>query len=36
MKRIEHDHGCGAAPMALRVLESRIDEVLGSERWTGR
>lgn len=36
MKRIEHDHGCGAAPMALKVLESRIDEVLGSERWTGR
>jgi hypothetical protein len=36
MKTIEHDHGCGAAPMALRVLESRIDEVLGSERWTGR
>lgn len=35
-KRIEHDHGCGDAPMALRVLESRIDEVLGTERWTGR
>jgi hypothetical protein len=35
-KRIEHDLGCGGAPMALRVLESRIDEVLGTERWTGR
>ena len=35
-KRIEHDHGCGGAPMALRVLESRIDEVLGTGRWTGR
>jgi hypothetical protein len=35
-KQIEHDHGCGAAPLALNVLESRIDEVLGSERWTGR
>ena len=35
-KRIEHDHGCGSAPMALKVLESRIDEVLGTERWTGR
>jgi hypothetical protein len=35
-KRIEHDHGCGSAPMALRVLESRIDEVLGTGRWTGR
>ncbi|HJR15264.1 MAG TPA: DUF6438 domain-containing protein [Gemmatimonadales bacterium] len=36
IKRIEHDYGCGAAPMALRVLESRIDVVLGSGRWTGR
>ena len=35
-KRIEHDHGCGGAPMALGVLESRIDEVLGSGRWSGR
>jgi hypothetical protein len=35
-KRIEHDHGCGGAPMALDVLESRIDEVLGTGRWTGR
>ena len=35
-KRIEHDHGCGSAPGALAVLEKRIDEVLGSEQWTGR
>lgn len=35
IKRIEHDHGCGAAPMSLRVLESRIDEALGTGRWTG-
>jgi hypothetical protein len=35
-KRIEHDHGCGDSPMALKVLESRIDEVLGTGRWTGR
>jgi hypothetical protein len=35
-KRIEHDHGCGSAPGALQVLEQRIDEVLGSGRWTGR
>ena len=35
-KRIEHDHGCGGAPMALKVLESRIDEVLNTGRWTGR
>jgi hypothetical protein len=35
-KQIEHDHGCGSAPLALNVLESRIDEALGSEQWTGR
>jgi hypothetical protein len=35
-KRIEHDYGCGAVPGALVVLERRIDEVLGSARWTGR
>jgi len=34
-KRIEHDHGCGAAPGALAVLEKRIDEVLGSDQWIG-
>lgn len=35
-KRIEHDYGCAAAPGGLVVLERRIDDVLGSERWTGR
>lgn len=35
-KRIEHDYGCGSAPGALVVLERRIDEILGSGRWTGR
>ena len=35
-KRIEHDYGCGGVPGALTVLEQRIDEVLGSGRWTGR
>lgn len=35
-KRIEHDYGCGGVPGALTLLEKRIDEVLGSERWTGR
>jgi hypothetical protein len=35
-KRIEHDYGCGGVPGALRVMENRIDEVLGSGQWTGR
>lgn len=35
-KRVEHDYGCGSAPGALVVLERRIDDVLGSGRWTGR
>ena len=35
-KRIQHDYGCGGVPGALTVLEQRIDEVLGSEQWTGR
>jgi hypothetical protein len=35
-KRIQHDYGCGGVPGALTVLEQRIDEVLGSDRWTGR
>ena len=35
-KRIEHDYGCGGVPGALTVLEKRIDEVLGSDQWTGR
>ena len=36
LKRIEHDHGCGNAPQALTVLERRIDEALGTGRWTQR
>lgn len=35
-QRIEHDYGCGGVPGALTVMEKRIDEVLGSGRWTGR
>jgi Domain of unknown function (DUF6438) len=35
-KTIEHDYGCGAVPGSLIVLERRVDEVLGSGRWTGR
>jgi hypothetical protein len=35
-KTITHDYGCGSAPGALVVLERRIDEVLGSDQWTGR
>jgi hypothetical protein len=35
-KRITHDYGCGGAPGALTILERKIDDVLGSDRWTGR
>ena len=35
LQQVEHDHGCGGAPMSLRVMESRIDEALGTARWTG-
>ncbi len=35
-KRIEHDYGCVGVPGVLTILEKRIDEVLGSGRWTGR
>lgn len=35
-KSIVHDYGCGGAPGALLVLERRIDEVLGTGKWTGR
>lgn len=35
-KTIIHDYGCGGAPGALVVLERRIDEVLGTGKWTGR
>ena len=33
-KEIEHDTGCGA-PAQLGVLENRIDEIVGSQRWIG-
>jgi Domain of unknown function (DUF6438) len=35
-KRIEHYYGCDGVPGSLTLLEQRIDEVLGSARWTGR
>jgi hypothetical protein len=35
-KSIVHDYGCGSAPGALVVLERRVDEVLGTGKWTGR
>ncbi|HJR16329.1 MAG TPA: DUF6438 domain-containing protein [Gemmatimonadales bacterium] len=35
-KRIVHDYGCRGVPGALTVLEKKIDEVLGSARWTGK
>ncbi|HEX7336736.1 MAG TPA: DUF6438 domain-containing protein [Gemmatimonadales bacterium] len=35
-KSVVHDYGCGSAPGALVVLERRIDEVLGTGKWTGR
>lgn len=34
-KTITHDYGCSGAPGALTILERRIDETLGSSRWTG-
>ena len=35
-KRVEHDRGCADAPAALSGIETRIDEVTGVRRWTGR
>ncbi len=35
-RRVDHDHGCHDAPPELSKLESRIDEVAGTARWTGR
>ncbi len=35
-KRIQHDYGCTDAPLSLRRLEQRIDQVAGTARWTGR
>ena len=34
-KTITHDYGCSGAPGALTILERKIDETLGSSRWTG-
>lgn len=36
VKSVEHDHGCGGAPPALRRLQDRVDSVAGVERWIGR
>jgi uncharacterized protein DUF6438 len=33
LKRIEHNRGCADAPERLSLLENRIDEVAGTERW---
>ncbi|HSM18509.1 MAG TPA: DUF6438 domain-containing protein [Gemmatimonadales bacterium] len=35
-KRVEHDYGCADVPRALTALERLIDDVIGSDRWTGR
>lgn len=35
-KQVRHDYGCSGAPPVLARLESRIDQVAGSSRWTGR
>jgi uncharacterized protein DUF6438 len=35
-KRVEHDHGCADAPPALAELETRIDSVIGTAKWTGQ
>jgi hypothetical protein len=35
-KTIRHDYGCFAAPAELARLERLIDDVAGTDRWTGR
>jgi Domain of unknown function (DUF6438) len=35
-KSIRHDYGCQGAPRELARLERLIDEVAGTDRWTGR
>lgn len=35
-KTIRHDYGCQAAPGELARLERLIDDVAGTDRWTGR
>jgi uncharacterized protein DUF6438 len=34
-KTITHDYGCTRVPGTLTILERKIDETLGSARWTG-
>ena len=36
VKSVEHDHGCGGAPPALRRLQDRVDSVAGVDRWIGQ
>jgi hypothetical protein len=35
-KTIRHDYGCFAAPGELARLERHIDDMPGTDRWTGR
>ena len=35
-KTIRHDYGCHGAPRELAGLERMIDDVAGTDRWTGR
>ena len=35
-KSIRHDYGCAGAPPALAQLERLIDDMAGTDRWTGR
>lgn len=35
-KTIRHDYGCAGAPPELARLERLIDDVAGTDRWTGR
>jgi len=35
-KTIRHDYGCHGAPRELARLERLIDDVAGTDRWTGR
>jgi hypothetical protein len=35
-KTIRHDYGCHGAPGELAKLERLIDDVAGTDRWTGR
>lgn len=34
-KTVTYEEGCERAPRAVRVLEGAVDELVGSERWTG-